>query len=92
MNTRMIRYLLKIIPDKPYLKMCYRFKTHKKLNLKNPQTFNEKLQWLKLYNRKPEYAMMVDKYRVREYLRKKLGGGGRKIFDSAGRRALGKRG
>ncbi len=33
-----------------------------KLNLKEPQTFNEKIQWLKLYDRKPEYSNMVDKY------------------------------
>lgn len=44
-----------------------------KLNLKNPQTFNEKLQWLKLYNHKPEYTTIVDKYKVREYIRQELG-------------------
>ena len=43
------------------------------LDLENPKTFNEKLQWLKLYNRKPEYTMMVDKYRVREYIAQTLG-------------------
>jgi hypothetical protein len=73
MDTRQIRYLFKFIPDKPYLQICYRLKTHKKLNLKNPQTFNEKMQWLKLYNRKPEYTDMVDKYKVREYISKKIG-------------------
>lgn len=73
MNTRILRYLLKMIPDEPYLKICYLLKTHKKLDLKNPQTFNEKLQWLKLNNRKPEYTMMVDKYRVREYIRERIG-------------------
>ena len=46
---------------------------NQKLNLDNPQTFNEKLQWLKLYNRKPEYTMMVDKYKVREYVAEQLG-------------------
>ena len=40
----------------------------KMLHLKNPQTFSEKIQWLKLYNRKPEYTMMVDKYAVKEYV------------------------
>ena len=44
-----------------------------KLNLKNPQTFNEKLQWLKLYDRNPEYTKMVDKYEVREYIKEKIG-------------------
>lgn len=73
MNTKKIRYLLRFMPDKPYLKVCYYLKTHKKLNLKNPQTFNEKIQWLKLYDRKPEYTIMVDKYRVREYIKEKIG-------------------
>jgi len=44
-----------------------------KLNLDAPVTFNEKLQYLKLYDRKPEYTVMVDKYRVREYIAEKLG-------------------
>lgn len=73
MDTKRLRYFFKAIPDKPYLKLCYRLKTHKKLNLDNPQSFNEKLQWLKLYDRKPEYTMMVDKYRVREYIKEKIG-------------------
>ena len=50
------------IPDKTYIKWMYRLKMGKKLNLKNPTTFSEKLQWLKLYNRRPEYTTMVDKY------------------------------
>lgn len=54
--------------DKLYLKMRYSLCTGKKLNLKNPQTFNEKLQWLKLYNRRPEYTTMVDKYAAKEYV------------------------
>lgn len=37
----------RIIPDKAYLKMLYRIRMGKKLNLENPQTFNEKLQWIK---------------------------------------------
>lgn len=44
-----------------------------RLNLKNPQTFNEKLQWLKLYDRNPEYTKMVDKYEVRKYIAEKIG-------------------
>ena len=43
------------------------------LDLAHPQTFNEKLQWLKLYDRKPEYTTMVDKYKVREYIAERLG-------------------
>lgn len=74
MNTKTLRYLLRFVPDEPYLKLCYYLKMHKQLDLKNPQTFNEKMQWLKLHNRKPEYTMMVDKYRVREYIKEKIGG------------------
>lgn len=41
--------------------------------MNNPQTFNEKLQWLKLYDRNPLYTKLVDKYEVRSYIREKLG-------------------
>lgn len=61
------------IPDSLFLKMKY-FKTfHELLNLKNPKTFNEKLQWLKLYNRNPLYTTLVDKYEVKEYVSKLIG-------------------
>lgn len=60
-------------PDDVFLKKAFRVNMHQELNLDNPQTFNEKLQWLKLYNRKPEYTMMVDKYKVREYVANTLG-------------------
>jgi len=43
----------------------------KRLNLRNPRTFNEKLQWLKLYNRRPEYTRMVDKYEAKKYIAEK---------------------
>ena len=48
--------------------MLYRLLMHKRLNLKNPQSFNEKLQWLKLYNREPQYTLMVDKLKVKDYV------------------------
>ena len=60
--------ILHLLPDKAYLKLRFRVKLHKKLDLKNPKTFNEKLQWLKLYNRNPEYTKMVDKYEVKNYV------------------------
>ena len=59
--------------DEEYLKRKYKAIMGKELDLLHPQTFNEKLQWLKLYDRKPEYTMMVDKYRVREYIAEKIG-------------------
>lgn len=61
------------VPDDEYLCRLYRAIMHKELNLSSPQTFNEKLQWLKLYDRRPEYTMMVDKYRVREYIANTIG-------------------
>ena len=63
----------RILADKTYLKIYFKCKMGYKLNLKNPQTFNEKLQWLKLYDRNPEYTKMVDKYEVREYIKEKIG-------------------
>ena len=63
-KTRIFNYL----PDKWAVSIKYRNHFYKKLDLKNPRTFNEKLQWLKLYDRKPEYTTMVDKYRAKEYV------------------------
>lgn len=63
----------KFIPDKKYISIMYRYFMDKKLDLKNPKTFNEKLQWLKIYNRQPEYTVMVDKFLVREYITQKIG-------------------
>ena len=63
----------KFIPDKYYLKIRFKASMGKRLNLKNPQTFSEKLQWLKLYNRNPEYTPLVDKYRVKQYVADKIG-------------------
>lgn len=59
--------------DKKYLEFVYEEKIGEKLNLENPKTFNEKLQWLKLYNRNPKYTKLVDKYEVREYIEKTIG-------------------
>ncbi len=65
--------LLRFIPDAPYLKMVYRIKTGKKLNLKNPKTFCDKLNWLKLHDMHPEYTRLVDKIEVRDHVREVLG-------------------
>ena len=61
------------IPDDFYLKVEYQYKTGQKLNLDNPLLYNEKLQWLKLYNRHPEYTDMVDKYEVRNHVARTIG-------------------
>lgn len=67
------RGLLNWLPDKYHLYLLYWARLGKWLNLKNPQTFNEKLQWLKLYNRKPEYTGMVDKYEAKRYIKSMVG-------------------
>lgn len=56
------------LPDSLYVRIMYRLRIGHRLHLRNPKTFNEKIQWLKLYNRRPEYTMMVDKYAVKEYV------------------------
>lgn len=61
------------LPDDLYLKIFYKKKIGKKLNLKNPQTFNEKMQWLKLNDRKEIYTTMVDKYDVKKYVANIIG-------------------
>lgn len=61
------------LPDKTYLQLLYRCKMGYWPNLKTPKTFTEKLQWLKLYNRKSEYTTMVDKYAVKRYVAEKIG-------------------
>lgn len=67
------KYIEILFPDKFFLKLKYRVEMGKKLNLKNPKSFNEKLQWLKLNDRNPEYTKMVDKYEAREYVAEKIG-------------------
>lgn len=61
------------VPDKAFQNQCFNALLGKPLDFSHPTTFNEKLQYLKLYDRRPEYTRMVDKYRVREYITEKLG-------------------
>ncbi len=74
---KLIRKLLQkkaiFLPDKLFLSILYRLSLGKKLDWNNPKTFNEKLQWLKLYDRRQEYTTYVDKYKVREYIAKTIG-------------------
>lgn len=62
------KFFNRLVPDALYVKSRYKKITGKKLNLKNPQSFNEKLQWLKLYDRNPIYSKMVDKYEAKKYV------------------------
>lgn len=65
--------LLRFIPTAPYLKMVFKIKTGQKLNLKNPTTFCDKQNWLKMNNIHPEYTQLVDKVEVRKYVNEKMG-------------------
>lgn len=56
------------LPDKTYLSLRYKFQMGYWINWKNPKAFNEKIQWLKVYNRKPIHTTMVDKYAVKKYV------------------------
>lgn len=66
-------FLFYILPDKCYLKSKYRSEFHKKLDLKNPKTFNEKIQWMKLYDRNPLYHDLVDKFQAKEWAKSIIG-------------------
>jgi len=67
------KYDMSFIPDKTYLKWMYHAAQGYSLKLKNPKTFTEKLQWMKLYDRKPVYTTMVDKYAAKEWAGKIIG-------------------
>ena len=61
------------MPAEIYLRCFYRTLMGEKLNLKSPQKYSEKLQWLKLYNRKPIYTDMVDKWAAKKFVAEKIG-------------------
>lgn len=69
------RMIMNHLPAYVYLKLVWKQKSgsKKRLNLRNPKGFNEKLNWLKIYNRDPRYIILADKYRVREWVSKTIG-------------------
>lgn len=67
------KFILKILPDKVYIKIKYKKILGTKLNLSNPQRFTEKIQWLKLNDRRNIYTICADKYLVRDYVKEKIG-------------------
>lgn len=72
-NSLRGRRLLNWMTDSWYLKLVYKYTFGKPLNLKNPHTFNEKLQWLKIHDHNPLYTTMVDKYEVKKYVASIIG-------------------
>lgn len=89
MNLETVKYLMKNpkrlftllgskgfldwLPDEQYIRIQFKIAAGYPLNLENPKTFNEKLQWLKLHDRKPLYTQIADKYAVRQYISEKIG-------------------
>ena len=63
-----VLHIAKHFPDRLFLKTIFPLKVGYKLNLNNPQTYNEKIQWLKLYDRNPKYTTMVDKAEAKKYV------------------------
>lgn len=61
------------LSDKIFIRLKYEILMNSKLNLENPKTFNEKLQWLKLYDRKDIYTIMADKYAAKKYISNLIG-------------------
>lgn len=78
MKIKDLQYLIMLhtaglYSDKFYIKRQFKHYLHYSPNLTNPRTFQEKLQWLKLYDRKPVYSVMVDKYEAKDFIQKKIG-------------------
>lgn len=67
------RGLYSKLDDRKYSTKKWKAYFGTKIDFDNPKTFNEKMQWLKVYDRKPEYTMMVDKYLVKDYVAKLIG-------------------
>lgn len=74
LRTMMMKSL-RFLPDKTYLKFLFRVRNGKKLDLKSPKTFCEKMNWLKINEKQESYTKLVDKVLVRDYIDKKIGEG-----------------
>lgn len=68
-------YMVPFFSDRFFLTIKFRLHVGYWHDLKNPKTYNEKLQWLKLYDKHPEYTNMVDKIEAKEYVKRRIGGG-----------------
>ena len=77
-------HLDSFISDKTYLELLYRRVFDKKLDLEHPKSFNEKLQWLKLFNQDPLYTTLVDKYAVKDYVADRVKDGSLNIIPTLG--------
>lgn len=73
MDMKNMKNMLRWIPDKLYVQLYYTMRCGRPCNFKNPTTFNEKIQWLKLNDRNPLYTKMVDKYEARQIIADTIG-------------------
>ena len=62
-----------VLPDGVYLKIVYRLRVRRKLNLDSPRTFTEKIQKMKIEDHNPLYVKIADKYEVRSYVEERIG-------------------
>lgn len=73
LGQKFMEWTWRLWSDASYLKLYYFFNMKKTLPLKNPKTYNEKLQWLKLYDHNPLYTQLVDKFEVKQYVTERIG-------------------
>ena len=75
--TRFDPFVLKILDrfcsDETYLKYMFYQRLGYRLHIKSPRSFNEKIQWIKLYDRNPLYTKLADKFQVRDFVKVKIG-------------------
>ena len=61
------------MPDERYLRLLYRYSLNEEPDFEHPKNFNEKLNWMKLFDHNPLYTRMVDKYEVKRYVSEQIG-------------------
>ena len=69
-----LRRAMGLLPDEMFIRLNYLRRMKRLPDLKNPTTYNEKLQWLKLHDRQPLYTQLVDKHAVRRFVAERIGG------------------
>lgn len=72
-DLKIVKKAFQLLPDKVFIDLQYKSLMKKKMNWSDPTTFNEKLQWLKIHDRKPEYTIYADKYAVRRFISGSIG-------------------
>mgnify|MGYP000555659891 FL=1 len=68
-------FLRNFVPSSVYLSFIFPRILGYRLDLQNPKTFNEKIQWIKLKDKNPLYTLCADKYKVRDFVKARIGSG-----------------